>query len=55
MGKKLYRVNGYIGGVCAGLGKWSGIPAILWRILFLFAAGGFWAYLLLWIFVEQKD
>jgi phage shock protein PspC (stress-responsive transcriptional regulator) len=53
--KKLYRRNGYIGGVCAGLGEWSGIPSILWRILFLFTAGSFWAYLLLWVFVEQKD
>jgi phage shock protein PspC (stress-responsive transcriptional regulator) len=53
--KKLYRGKGYIGGVCAGLGEWSGIPSILWRILFLFVAGSFWAYLLIWIFTEEKE
>ena len=36
MSKKLYRGDGYIGGVCQGLGDWSGIPSILWRVAFLF-------------------
>jgi phage shock protein PspC (stress-responsive transcriptional regulator) len=53
--KKLHRRKGYIGGVCAGLGEWSGLPSILWRILFLFTAGSFWAYLLIWIFTEEKE
>lgn len=51
---KLYRRNGYIGGVCEGLGEWSGVPSILWRIAFLCTPGSFWAYLLLWVFVEPK-
>ncbi len=36
MNKKLYRGDGYIGGVCEGLGDWSGLPPILWRIAFIF-------------------
>ena len=34
MNDKMYRGNGYIGGVCGGLGEWSGIPSILFRIAF---------------------
>jgi phage shock protein PspC (stress-responsive transcriptional regulator) len=57
MNKRLYRGNGYIGGVCEGLGDWSGIPSIIWRILAI-ALPAFPAtvaiYILLWIFVEPK-
>jgi phage shock protein PspC (stress-responsive transcriptional regulator) len=50
MNKKLYRGNGYIGGVCQGLGEWAGIPSILWRVLFLFVIpAAFWVYIVLWI------
>jgi phage shock protein PspC (stress-responsive transcriptional regulator) len=56
MNKKLYLGNGYIGGVCEGLGEWSGIPSILWRIAFLFifpyALG---IYLALCFFVKRKN
>ncbi len=56
MNKKMYLGNGYIGGVCEGLGDWSGIPSILWRIGFLFvfpyALG---IYLALWVFVKRKN
>tara|TARA_Y100000389_G_C17465876_1_gene525483 strand:- start:4272 stop:4445 length:174 start_codon:yes stop_codon:yes gene_type:complete len=53
--KRLYRGGGYIGGVCAGLGRWSGVPSILWRIAFLFLSGGmFWIYILLWIVLPKK-
>jgi len=51
--EKLYRSNGYIGGVCEGLGEWSGVPSILWRIAFILTPS-FWAYVLLWVFVKQK-
>tara|TARA_Y100001972_G_C7543493_1_gene273383 strand:- start:315 stop:500 length:186 start_codon:yes stop_codon:yes gene_type:complete len=53
--KKLYRGDGYIGGVCKGLGEWSGIPSILWRIVFLFVLP--WAltiYIVLWIFLKKE-
>lgn len=54
LNKKLYRGGGYIGGVCKGLGDWSGIPSILWRIAFLFILP--WAvsiYVVLWIFLKK--
>tara|TARA_B100000768_G_scaffold163550_1_gene164897 strand:+ start:871 stop:1056 length:186 start_codon:yes stop_codon:yes gene_type:complete len=55
MNKKLYRGNGYIGGVCQGLGEWSGIPSILWRIAFLFVIpAAFCIYIALWIFIKKN-
>jgi len=55
MANKLYRGGGYIGGVCKGLGRWSGIPSILWRIAFLFfIPAAFWIYLVLWILISKK-
>ena len=55
MNKKLYRGNGYIGGVCQGLGEWSGIPGILWRIAFLFfIPAAMWIYFILWIVLSKK-
>ncbi|MFL2621418.1 MAG: PspC domain-containing protein [Flavobacteriaceae bacterium] len=55
MRDKLYRGNGYIGGVCQGLYEWSGIPAILWRVAFLFIIPfALWAYIVLWIFVPER-
>jgi len=55
MNKKLYRGCGYIGGVCQGLGNWSGIPSILWRLAFLFIIpGGLCVYLGLWIFLKKE-
>jgi phage shock protein PspC (stress-responsive transcriptional regulator) len=55
MNKNLYRENGYIGGVCEGLGNWSGIPSILWRIGFiLIFPYPIWAYLILWFFIKHK-
>jgi phage shock protein PspC (stress-responsive transcriptional regulator) len=55
MNKKLYRGNGYIGGVCQGLGEWSGIPSILWRVGLLFVIPGpaIIIYLILWIFLKK--
>ncbi len=56
MNKKLYRGDGYIGGVCQGLGDWSGIPSILWRVSFLFIIPfALWVYLVLWIFVSKES
>ncbi|RLD26862.1 MAG: hypothetical protein DRI70_05135 [Bacteroidetes bacterium] len=55
MMSNLYRGNGYIGGVCKGLGNWSGIPSILWRVGFLFIfPWAFWVYLTLWIFLKKE-
>lgn len=53
--KKLYLGTGYIGGVCDGLGEWSGTPSILWIICFLFIFPyAFWVYIILWIFLERR-
>jgi|TARA_R110002060_G_scaffold381_5_gene928 phage shock protein PspC (stress-responsive transcriptional regulator) len=55
MRKKLNRGNGYIGGVCQGLGEWTGIPSILWRIAFLFVIpAALCIYLVLWVFLPKK-
>ena len=55
MNTKLYRGNGYIGGVCQGLGEWSGIPSILWRVAFLFVVpGALFIYIILWIFLTKE-
>jgi phage shock protein C len=42
-----------IAGVCGGIGKSTGIEPWLFRILFL-VFGGFWIYLLMWIFIEEE-
>jgi phage shock protein C len=46
-----------IAGICGGLGEHSGIPAWLWRLMFLAAiflyGSGFFAYVLLWIFMPR--
>ncbi len=58
MNKRLYRGNGYIGGVCEGLGEWIGIPPILWRILAIFMLSlpfTLMVYILMWIFVKRKN
>lgn len=55
MNKQMYLGKGYIGGVCEGLGEWSGIPSILWRIGFLFVFPyALVIYLALWFFVKRK-
>ncbi len=46
--------KGYLGGVAEGLGKWSGIPAIIWRVLFLFVAPMHIVYLVMWAFLEEE-
>jgi phage shock protein PspC (stress-responsive transcriptional regulator) len=51
--KKFKRKDGYIGGVCEGLGDWSGIDAIVWRIGFILT-GWFFVYLILWAFSSKE-
>ncbi len=58
--KKLRRnkIDGVIGGVCAGLGDYLGLDAVIVRILTVvsfFISGGitFWAYVAFWIFVPS--
>lgn len=48
----------WLGGVCGGAARLSGIDAWIWRlgfaILFFFAGTGFLLYVLLWIFVPEE-
>lgn len=43
-----------IAGVCSGIGKYTGINPWLFRILFIILGGGFWIYLLMWVFMEEE-
>ncbi|MES2016409.1 MAG: PspC domain-containing protein [Pseudomonadota bacterium] len=52
------RNDRWLGGVCGGLGKVSGIDSWIWRMIFavcvfLYGFGGL-LYLLLWIFVPEE-
>lgn len=53
------REDRWIGGVCGGLAKLSGLAAWFWRIVFValttYAGGGLLLYVLLWIFVPIED
>jgi len=48
----------WIGGVCGGLGKLTGVESWIWRMIFVFGLlfGGFtlFAYIVLWIFVPRE-
>lgn len=52
------RSDRWIGGVCGGLGKTTGLESWIWRLIFvlLTAAGGIsvLTYLALWIFVPEE-
>jgi phage shock protein PspC (stress-responsive transcriptional regulator) len=53
------RSDRWLGGVCGGLAPMSGVPAWLWRLIFVALAlcggTGFVAYVLLWILVPTED
>ncbi|MBB5202903.1 phage shock protein PspC (stress-responsive transcriptional regulator) [Inhella inkyongensis] len=52
------REDRWIGGVCAGIGRITGLEAWIWRLLFtlmlLCGGTGLVAYLLMWIFVPSE-
>jgi len=56
---KRSRSDRWIGGVCGGLARLSGLAAWFWRIVFVAltscAGGGLLLYFLLWIFVPLED
>jgi|TARA_R110000803_G_scaffold89302_1_gene156510 phage shock protein PspC (stress-responsive transcriptional regulator) len=54
MSKKLKRnpKEGYVGGVSQGLYEWTGFPAILWRIIFIYRP---FIYLILWVFLKEDE
>jgi len=53
------RADRWLGGVCGGLGKASGVDAWIWRLVFvLFTISfgfGLVIYILLWIFVPEEE
>ncbi|HEX8404958.1 MAG TPA: PspC domain-containing protein [Duganella sp.] len=53
------RRDRWIGGVCGGLGRVSGIDAWIWRLLFVMFVMtfgfGLAIYILLWIFVPDEE
>jgi phage shock protein PspC (stress-responsive transcriptional regulator) len=53
------RDDRWLGGVCGGIGRLSGLPSWFWRIVFVLlvacAGSGFLLYLLLWIFVPLEE
>ena len=52
------RSDRWIGGVCGGLGKVSGIESWIWRLVFalftIWFGIGLLIYLLMWIFVPEE-
>ena len=50
--------DSWIGGVCGGLGRATGIESWIWRLIFavllLFGGTGLLIYILLWIFVPLQ-
>ena len=48
----------WLGGVCGGLGKFTGLESWIWRLLFvlftLYFGFGLFAYILAWIFVPEE-
>lgn len=55
---KRSRADRWIGGVCGGIARSSGVDAWVWRLifatLFIFAGAGLVVYLLLWLFVPSE-
>ncbi|MCL2656964.1 MAG: PspC domain-containing protein [Betaproteobacteria bacterium] len=53
------RSDRWLGGVCGGIAKVSGIESWVWRLLWVvmacFAGVGILAYILCWIFVPDED
>lgn len=56
-GRRLYRDENHkiLGGVCSGVAAYFNIEPIIVRLVFIFSGIGFFAYLLLWIFVPASS
>jgi phage shock protein C len=52
------RSDKWLGGICGGLGQFTGLESWIWRLIFVFFAmcvgTGVLAYLLAWIFVPEE-
>jgi phage shock protein C len=53
------KTDQWLGGICGGLGKFTGLESWVWRLLFVlftfYFGFGLVAYLLAWIFVPEED
>jgi phage shock protein PspC (stress-responsive transcriptional regulator) len=57
-GLRRARVDRWIGGVCGGIARSTGLDSWVWRliftVLFLAFGSGIFLYILLWIFVPEE-
>lgn len=57
-GLRRARVDRWIGGVCGGIARATGLDSWVWRliftVLFLAFGSGIFVYILLWIFVPEE-
>ena len=57
-GLRRARMDRWLGGVCGGIAKSTGLDSWVWRliftVLFLAFGSGFFLYILLWIFVPEE-
>ena len=53
------KTDQWLGGVCGGIAKSTGLESWIWRVIFIFfvlAYGvGFLAYVIAWIFIPEED
>jgi len=49
--RKFKRGDGYVGGVCQGLGEYTNTDPIFWRLLFFFVLGPI-VYLIMWALTD---
>ncbi len=58
-GLRRSRDDRWIGGVCGGIGRMTGVESWVWRLLWVlmacFAGVGVFAYVLCWIFVPDEN
>jgi phage shock protein C len=61
MQKKLYRGNGLVAGICAGLGDYFGIDPTIVRVIYVVvsllsaAFPGILVYIILWFVIPKAD
>ncbi|HEY0957041.1 MAG TPA: PspC domain-containing protein [Roseateles sp.] len=57
-GLRRSRLDRWLGGVCGGIGRATGVDSWIWRlifsVLFLAFGSGILLYILLWIFVPEE-
>lgn len=53
------KTDQWLGGICGGLGKFTGLESWIWRLLFVlftfYFGFGLVAYILAWILVPEED